>query len=96
MNGGISEFFRLGTGGIDMKLNLRLPDLPGWHVSSQVGARRNALAASIELARSRQELDDVTTFLASRPPKVPGAGGPRTAIRARAAEQALDKARTFL
>jgi hypothetical protein len=34
-----------------------------WAVTSQIGARRNALVASTALARRRRERDDVEEFL---------------------------------
>jgi len=37
--------------------------LPRWHVTTQVGARRNALLACTALAQRRQEHDDVERLL---------------------------------
>jgi len=38
-------------------------ELARWHVSTQVGARRNALLACTALAQRRQEHDDVERLL---------------------------------
>jgi hypothetical protein len=38
-------------------------DLARWHVTTQVGARRNALVACTELAQRSRERDDVELFL---------------------------------
>lgn len=52
-----------------------------WHVTSVHVARRNALAASTELAQRRQELRDVEAFLAEHRARRRGPAGenPRTA-----------------
>jgi hypothetical protein len=51
-----------------------------WHLTSVEAARRNALVASTELARRRQELRDVEAFLAEHARRRPTRGGkPRTA-----------------
>ena len=44
-------------------VGLPLRALGRWAVSSQVGARRNALAANTALARRRRERDEVEQFL---------------------------------
>jgi hypothetical protein len=41
----------------------RVRELARWHVTTQVGARRNALLACTALARRRQEHDDVEQLL---------------------------------
>lgn len=38
-------------------------DLARWHITTQVGARRNALIACTELAHRSRERDDVELFL---------------------------------
>ena len=49
----------------DAELDLWAPvrDLARWHITTQVGARRNALIACTELAQRRRERDDVELFL---------------------------------
>jgi hypothetical protein len=38
-------------------------DLARWRLTTQIGARRNALVACTELAQRRRERDDVELFL---------------------------------
>jgi len=38
-------------------------DIARWHVTTQIGARRNALLACTALAQRRRERDDVENYL---------------------------------
>lgn len=50
-----------------------------WHLTSQQVARRNALAASVALARRRRELEEVEAYLASRALVTAGRADPEQA-----------------
>jgi len=50
-------------------------ELARWHVTTQFGARRNALLASTALAQRRRERDDVEKFLSRM--NAPGTALPR-------------------
>src|SRR4051794_10555593 len=52
--------------------------LARWHVTTQIGARRNALLAYTELAQRRREQDDVFEFLNRLNPPEEGSPGGST------------------
>ena len=54
----------------------RVRELARWHVTTQIGARRNALLACTALAQRRCEHDDVEKFLSQVNP--PGAALPQS------------------
>ena len=54
----------------------RVRALARWHVTTQIGARRNALLAYTALAQRRREHDDLEEFLGRMNP--PGAALPRS------------------
>lgn len=56
---------------------LPLRGLIAWPVSSQLEARRNALAAEHELARRRTEREEVARFLATLPARPIAIAAPR-------------------
>jgi hypothetical protein len=60
-----------------------LRELARWHVTTQVGARRNALLACTALAQRRQEHDDVEQLLSrvATPNTLTSTALPQTARR---------------
>jgi hypothetical protein len=60
-----------------------LRELARWHVTTQIGARRNALLACTALAQRRREHDDVEKFLSRV--NAPGAALPSSRQTATAA-----------
>lgn len=73
-----------------------LRDLARWHITTQIGARRNALVAFTELTQRRRERDDAELFLSrAQPADTAHSPGPPAVKVIPTAEAARDLLRDF-